>query len=101
MRTQSKNNVSATVLRTDGKLYCTPEEVCEAFARHFNSSFQQGLNLVETFDCLVCERASENEVSLAVCKLKSRISSGHDGIPNFIIRGYVAILVPALTQVYN
>lgn len=106
MRT-SKDNVSASVLKADGKLCCTPQEVSGMFARHFSSTFLQSdstppvFNIEESFDGLAYESITEDEVLLSVRRLKSKLSTGCDGIPNFIIKGCAEYLVPALTHVYN
>jgi hypothetical protein len=91
------------VLKVDGALLSKPCEVAEAFAKCFetvynNSQFGNFPSSLQISEFLSLAPISESDVSKA---LKCLRSSKPVGIPAFVIKGCSEIFIPVLTFIFN
>jgi hypothetical protein len=89
--------------------------IAEAFAAYFQSVYepstldcdqltQRALDSPArtlTAGCLTLDFVTEDELSLAIKRLKSKKSSGPDGIPSFIFKGCSEFLIKPLLHLFN
>jgi hypothetical protein len=86
-------------------------QVAEAFANHFKSVYDNTAskfpyNPITSFDVASSDNlplfpVTDADVRQAIRRLKPSKSVGLDGIPGFIIKGGIGILVPLLKYIFN
>lgn len=94
----------------NGESYETPQMIVNAFSKFFESSYLRPIDEEETvilnFDCNVildtsCEPITEAEILLAGKRLKNNMTSGPDGIPSFLVKDCLRILIQPLQTILN
>ena len=96
----------------DNKCYDDSQEIATKFANYFESVFVddnfQSLNNSLCFkssnkvsQCLSYQPITEEEIRLAIQKLKPSKCCGADQIPAFIVKGCVDTIVKPLLHIYN
>lgn len=108
----SKGNnfeIPKTVKNKEGTLLDNGNDIVEAFASYFRSVYvNSNTNVWGVGSSKSCSSTfvsittiTEEEVSVAIKKLKSKASIGPDLIPAYVIKGCAEFLIPPLTKLFN
>jgi hypothetical protein len=102
-----RNQRSGSIqLEVNGSHLVQPNAVADAFARHFQSVYNNNCPtdfspLAQSSEFLSLAPISDADVCKAIKRLKSSKSVGLDDIPGFIIKGCSDIFIPILRHIFN
>ncbi|PNF36765.1 hypothetical protein B7P43_G11156, partial [Cryptotermes secundus] len=101
-----KHRSGSIHLEVDGTHRAQPEAVADAFAKHFQSVYNNHFSKVihpvsQSSEFVSLAPISDADVYKAIKRLKPSKSVGLDGIPGFIIKGCAGIFIPILRHIFN
>lgn len=96
----------------DGIFYDNPQSIVNAFTEQFSSVYHTSSSYVENIDAFSgsfpnislnvnIPSVSENDIRLAIHKLKNKPTSGFDQVPSYLIKDCVNIFIPPLLHIFN
>lgn len=94
------------VITTDNALITDPQLIANAFGDYFSSVFsaplqQQALNSVLPLLDVRMSLITENEIDIAIRKLKNKSTCGIDNIPSFLVKDCRIVFIRPLFYLYN
>lgn len=112
VKSKKKNQGNCCVMEHNGAKLESKKEICEAFKDHFKSVYlpnhpsfniNEILNepVSENMEMLNIDCVTEEEVMIAIKKLKPKKSRGFDGLPAFIFKGCSNSFKKPLSYIFN